>query len=119
MSNRWPEEIERFIKSAEWTFAKTYAQTWPHEYLVKERVDEGMFLDIVRHIRKYGYTGPFYRQQYTYFQQDGLVYWTMVPPEDDPAWYPVEDETIINRCPAENTYEYRLEHGTLPEQNAS
>ena len=47
MKNNWPEELERFIKTQEWTFAKTYAQTWPHEYLVKERVDEGMFLDII------------------------------------------------------------------------
>ena len=47
MPSKWPEELERFIKTEKWTFAKTYAQTWPHEYLVKERVDEGMFLDII------------------------------------------------------------------------
>ena len=29
-------------------FCETYAQTRPHEHLVKERVDEAMFLDIVR-----------------------------------------------------------------------
>jgi len=119
MPSKWPEELERFIKTEEWTFAKTYAQTWPHEYLVKERVDEGMFMDMVRHIRKHGHKAAFYRREYTYFQQDDLVYWTMVPDEADPEWYPVEDETIINRCPIESTYDYRLEHGTLPEQNAS
>jgi hypothetical protein len=116
---KWPEDLERFIKNTEWTFAKTYAQTWPHEYLVKERVDESMFLDMVRHIRQHGYKASFYRMEHTYFQQNGLVYWTMVPPEDDPKWYPVEKETIINRCPVENTYEYRLMHGTLPEQDTS
>ena len=47
MNNNWPQELQRFIKTQEWTFAKTYAQTWPHEYLDKERVDEGMFLDII------------------------------------------------------------------------
>jgi hypothetical protein len=118
MPSKWPEELERFIKTEEWTFAKTYAQTWPHEYLVKQRVDEDMFLDVVRHIRQHGHKAAFYRRQYTYFQQDGLVYWTMVPDEADPARYPVEDETIINRCPIESTYDYRLEHGTLPDQNA-
>jgi len=82
-------------------------------------VDEGMFMDMVRHIRKHGHKAAFYRREYTYFQQDDLVYWTMVPDEADPEWYPVEDETIINRCPIESTYDYRLEHGTLPEQNAS
>jgi hypothetical protein len=43
MSTKWPEELERFITTEEWIFAKTYAPTWPHEYLVKERVDEGMY----------------------------------------------------------------------------
>ena len=84
--------------------------------LVKERVDEGMFLDMVRHIRKHCYKAAFYRSEYTYFQQDDLVYWTMVQPEGDPKWYPVEKETIINRCPVENTYEYRLKNDTLPYQ---
>ncbi len=114
MSKKWPEALERFIKTEEWTYAKTYAQTWPHEYLVKERVDADMFLDMVRHIRRHGYKAAFYRREYTYFQQDDLVYWTMVPSEGDPKWYPVEKETIINRYPVENTYEYRLKNDTLP-----
>ena len=115
MNTHWPQELERFIETQEWTFAKTYAQTWPHEYLVKERVvDEGMFLAMVRHLRQHGYKAPFYRREYTYFQQDGKVYWTMVPDEGDPKWYPVEKETIINRCPVQNTYEYRLKNNTLP-----
>jgi hypothetical protein len=39
--------------------------------------------------------------------EDGLVYWTMGAP--------IEETTIINRCPKEGTYEYRLKMGTLPE----
>jgi len=66
MSTKWPEDLEQFIRTAEWTYAKTYAQTWPHEYLVKERVDEGMFLDMIRHIRKHGYKAAFYRREHTY-----------------------------------------------------
>ena len=114
VTTKWPEDLEQFIHAADWTYAKTYAKTWPHEYLVKERVDERMFLAMVRHIREHGYKAAFYRQEYTYFQKDGLVYWTMVPEEGDPKWYPVEKETIINRCPVENTYEYRLKNDTLP-----
>ena len=30
------------------------------------------------------------------------------------AWTP-EDETIINRCTEENTYNYRLKNNTLPQ----
>lgn len=76
---KWPEELDEFIASVEWVFAKTYAKRWPHEYIVRDR-----------------------------------VYWTMVPPADDPGWYPAWQETVINRCPTESTYEYRLEHGLLP-----
>jgi hypothetical protein len=114
LAPKWPEEVSRFISTTEWIFAKTYADTWPHEYLVKEQVNEHMFLAIVGHIRKHGYLAPFYQHQYKYFQQEGLVYWTMVPPDNDPKWYPINEENIINRCPYKNTYDYRLAHGTLP-----
>jgi len=48
----------------------------------------------------------FYKKKITYFDEDGLVYWTMGAP--------IEETTIINRCTKENTYEYRLKMGTLP-----
>jgi hypothetical protein len=34
-----PENIKQFIERTPWTFAKTYAKTWPHEYIVQEKVD--------------------------------------------------------------------------------
>ena len=116
MSKEFPEEIKRFIESVEWIFAKTYANTWPHHYIVKDRVDKEFFLRTVIHIRENGYEGIFYRVKITYFEQDGLVYWTMVPPVGNPKWYPAEEETIVNRCPKENTYEYRLKKGTIPKE---
>ena len=119
LSSKWPGELSEFIKTVKWTFAKTYANTWPHEYIVKKRVDENKFTCMVRHIRENGYKASFYRKEYTYFGQGGMVYWTMVPDDLDPAWYPVGDETIINRCPIESTYDYRLQHGTLPGENAN
>jgi hypothetical protein len=102
-----PPELKAFVTGSDWTFAKTYAQTWPHEYLVRGRVDEALFLSLVRHIREHGYEGSFYRKPITYFDEDGLVYWTMGAP--------IEETTIVNRCPKEQSYEYRLRNGTLPE----
>lgn len=110
----WPKDLRTFLFGVDWVFARTYAKTWPHEYIVKDRVDTAMFEKVVNHIREHGYAGRFYRRTITYFEEDVLVYWTMVPPEDHPGWYPVEKETIVNRCPKESTYEYRLAHGTLP-----
>jgi hypothetical protein len=101
-----PAYLKAFVDRETWTFAKTYAGTWPHEYLVRERVDEDLFVQLVLHIREFGYEGRFYHQTYTYFKEDGLVYWTMGAP--------IPETTIVNRCTEEQTYEYRLEHGTLP-----
>ena len=104
---RFPADIKEFIDSAKWTFAKTYAHTWPHHYIVKDRVDnQELFLQTVKHIRCYGHEGPFYNKEYIYFEEDGLVYWTMGAP--------IDETTVINRCPKENTYEYRLKTKTLP-----
>ena len=100
------EELKDFINSSNWIFAKTYASTWPHHYIVRERVEENLFVQMVEHIRRFGYEGRFYKMKLIYFEEDGYVYWTMGAS--------IEETTIINRCTKENTYEYRLKIGTLP-----
>jgi hypothetical protein len=101
-----PPPLRTFIDKEEWTFAKTMTE-WPHEYLVRDRVDADLFESMVCHIREHGFEGRFYKTAITYFAEDGMVYWTMGAP--------VEKTIIVNRCKKEQTYEYRLEHGTLPE----
>ena len=44
--------------------------------------------------------------QITYFEEDGLLYWTMGAP--------IKETIIINRCLVENSFEARLRNGTLP-----
>ncbi len=100
-------ELKDFIDAERWTYAKTMP-LWPHEYLVRERVDAGLFVNLVSHIRANGYVGNFYSREITYFEEEGKVYWTMGAP--------IEETTIINRCRKEDSYEYRLKNGTLPEQ---
>ena len=100
-----PDALREFIDSSQWTFAKTMPE-WPHDYIVRERVDENLFAQLVRHIRANGYEGKFYRKSITYYDDGGLVYWTMGAP--------LEETTIINRCRKEDSYEYRLLKGTLP-----
>lgn len=104
---KFPDNLRMFIAEVQWTFAKTYAATWPHEYIVRSRVDEDLFVLLVQHIRTYGYEGKFYRRSIIYFDEAGMVYWTMGEP--------IEKTTIVNRCREDQTYEYRLKHGTLPE----
>ncbi len=103
----FPIDIRRFIEHSEWIFAKTYAATWPHEYLVRKRVDPDTFNAMVEHIRTHGYQGSFYKKPIGYFDEAGYVYWTMGGP--------IEECDIINRCPKEHSYEYRKKQGDLPE----
>lgn len=90
-SSPLPQHLREFIAASKWTFAKTYAPRWPHEYLVRERVDGKLFEQLVRHIRAHGYEGHFYTRTITYFDEDGMTCWTMGEP--------LEETIIINRCP--------------------
>jgi hypothetical protein len=101
-----PSVLQEFIDSAQWTFAETIPD-WPHEYIVRDRVDEDLFMMLVQHIRWQGYKSKFYQKSFTYYDHGGMVYWTMGEP--------LEDTTIINRCRKEDSYENRLLKGTLPE----
>jgi hypothetical protein len=42
----------------------------------------------------------------TYFDEGGMIYWTMGAP--------IAETTIINRCKKEHSYEYRRLNNTLP-----
>ena len=102
----FPPELQEFVVDQEWTYAKTMPK-WPHYYVVRERVDEVLFVELVNHIRNLGYEGKFYAKDITYFDEGGMTYWTMGAP--------VKETIIINRCNKQDTYEYRLRNGTLPE----
>jgi len=103
----FPDHIRTFLQEEKWTFAKTM-QEWPHEYLVRERVDAVLFEAMVNHIREHGFEGRFYSKPITYFAEGGIIYWTMGAP--------IPDTIIINRCKEEESYENRLKNGTLPKE---
>lgn len=102
----FPKELRLFVEQETWTYAKTMPE-WPHEYLVRERVDEELFVMMVKHIRKNGFQGRFYQKPITYFAEFGMIYWTMGAP--------IEETIIINRCKEEGSYENRRKNRTLPE----
>ena len=99
--NEFSESLKRFIEESNWIFAKTYATTWPHEYLVEEKVDRALFGELAAHIDRFGYESEFYAKKQTYFDYDGNTYWQM--------------GNIINRCPEAETYRRRKAEGRLPE----
>jgi len=95
-----PIHLRVFIKNTDWIFAKTYADTWPHEYIVQEKVDNDLFLELANFIDSYGYIDYFYTNQMVYLEYDGYAYWHM--------------ENIINRCLKKDTYHQRKIDGKLP-----
>jgi len=39
----FPDEVRRFVESAPWKFAKTYAATWPHEWDARQAREAAQF----------------------------------------------------------------------------
>lgn len=98
-------DVRGFVESARWTFAKTYASTWPHEYIVRTPDNAPMLLALATHIFEHGVEGRFYSQVRKYHHEAGKVYWSMDSPDAT---------DLVNRCDEAQTYEARLAAGTLP-----
>ena len=65
------KDLIDFIENSTWVFAKTYARTWPHEYIIQEEVDNDLFLKLANHIDKFGYEDYFYKMKQMYFEYNG------------------------------------------------
>ncbi len=90
------EEIRKFILENHWIFAKTYAKTLPHEYVVRKNVKKH-FNEFVLAIRNRGFKACFLDTEYIYLRFDGYFYWTM--------GNSVNETIIINRA---HTNDYDL-----------
>lgn len=108
MTFPFPADVRNFVDCTVWTFAKTYAAAWPHEYVVQNTENAPMILALARHIFEHGTNGRFYSQVRKYHHEGGKVYWSMASTP--------EAATLINRCNDSQTYEARLSAGTLPER---
>jgi len=97
-------ELKKFIDEESWTFAKTYADTWPHWYLVQEQVNNELFIKLANYIDYSGYKELFYSKQITFFDYGEYTYWHM--------------DNIINRCVLADTYHRRVIDGRLPEEKS-
>ena len=94
------EEFKTFVANNNWIYAKTYADWAPHEYVVKDKLDEknqALVPEIVAFIRENGFPAFFGDQEHRYLYFDLHYYWEM---GDDP-----EKTIIINRC---NYDDYRM-----------
>ena len=76
-SHPFPDDVRRFVEATPWRFAKTYAATWPHEYVVQNAENAPMILALARHIFERGTEGRFFSQIRKYHHEGGKVYWSM------------------------------------------
>jgi hypothetical protein len=106
MTAPFDPDIRSFVESTPWRFAKTYAATWPHEYVVRTAENAPMVLALARHILEHGVDGRFYSQVRKYHHEGGKVYWSMASTP--------EDATLVNRCEEDQTYEARLARDATP-----
>jgi hypothetical protein len=85
------EEMQQYVASVAWIFAKTMATT-PHEYTLRKKAPdrEAKFEAVVMFIREAGYRQKFGRTWYKYLDLDGYQYWTMGAA--------VEKTILINRA---------------------
>jgi hypothetical protein len=110
MQPPFPDDVRQFVESATWTFARTYAATWPHEYVVRTPANAALIFALARHIFEHGVEERFYSKAFKYHYEAGKVYWCMDPTP--------EATDLINRCEEDQTYEARLAAGTLPVNRA-
>jgi len=99
-SNFMKSSLHTFINHSDWIFAKTYAETWQHWYIVKEDVNNTLFLELAEMIDRHGYEEYFYSKKMIFFDYGEYTYWHM--------------DNIINRCLLEDTYHKRILSNRLP-----
>lgn len=83
----------------DWIWAKTYAESAPHDYVVLGRTPGFSRVDFVRAgavIRTFGQPGKFYRSTNIYLEAGGWKWWTM-----DRR---VRDTDLVNRATADVSY---------------
>lgn len=66
------------IKNNKWRFAKTYANTHPHEYIVRSKCDNADDFDVLcEHIKNNGHIEYFFGKSGTYLSIGDYTYWVM------------------------------------------
>jgi hypothetical protein len=89
--------LKDFIKNSKWIFAKTYAETWPHHYIVRDMVDEALFIKMVKHIRQFGYEAlSTTRNTYTSKKTDMSIGLWVHPSKKRPSSTDVQRKTPMN-----------------------
>ena len=86
--------LRAFVTDSRWRFAKTYVESYPHEYTLERWGDSDAFRTAIDCIERWGVLEPFWSSRRKYLYVDDRKYWHMgnvssASAEDQP--------TLINR----------------------
>ena len=94
---------------------KWYEKRWNKKLPIIDFSDNYLYISSDRKIKNIiaflayrNYDLDYIYGKITYYDDEGLVYWTMGAP--------IDETIIINRCRKENSYKSRQANGTLPKQ---
>ncbi|MGE5815653.1 MAG: hypothetical protein ACM36C_14290 [Acidobacteriota bacterium] len=79
-----------FVEESRWRFARTYVDSYPHEYTHEDWVEQGSLARAVECIERWGVVESFWRARRKYLYVDDRKYWHM---GDGPE----QRATLINR----------------------
>src|SRR5213083_1939342 len=68
------KRFRAFNEGARWTFAKSVPDV-PHEYVIRDQMDEADFWWIVDLIARLGYVERFWNRDWHYIRVDGWRFW--------------------------------------------
>ena len=83
-----------FVAAWPWRFAKTYVESYPHEYTLERQSDPADFQRALRCIERWGVVESFWGEERKYFYVDDRKYWFMGNPASEK---PEDQPTLINR----------------------
>lgn len=106
------DDFRNFVNSFEWTFAKSFANTSPHEYIIinPDHPRRQEYLAALKFLFHNSVKEKYYDNAYDRYVLDGRKYWSM-----ERSWDDVDNETIVlNRTQPDKTYtvyERKTENG--------
>jgi len=86
--------FRNFAADNHWRFAKTYVESYPHEYALKQSGDADAFSKAIQCIEQWGVVESFWSAERKYLYVDERKYWHMGNAASD---NPDECPTLINR----------------------
>jgi hypothetical protein len=98
-----------FVSTSRWRFARTYVESYPHEYTLDDWNDERSFFRAILCMERWGVLEPFWNERRKYFYVDDRMYWHMGDASSQNA---DEQPGLINRSWVD-VAKYRGEAATL------